>query len=231
MKRLLILAAAIASTGAFAQGIRVQIGDSQAIARCQNRLEQTRLELRMTSEELQSCRESRDGRGVLLEENRVLRQQVNNLLTDVDSLERENDSLRFQVDQLQRQIDDLTRPAPRPIFDLAQSIRACGQINNSVYAKDCATAAKQFQIQARVIEACSEINNDYYALQCVKTAGQNQASTNQVKACTAIKNSTYAVDCVKVASAGRVQAKVITSCVESTNNDYYKLECVKQMAN
>lgn len=231
MKRLALIALALASTTTFAQGIRIDVGSSQAVARCQNRLEQTRQELRLTSEELQTCREDRNGRSVLLEENRVLRQQVNDLLGDVDQLERENDSLKNQIFDLQRRIDDLTRPAPTPVFDLADSVRACGGIANSTYAKECAMNAKQFRIEARTIEACTKISNTYFALQCVKNAGESSASAAQVKACADIQNSTYAAECVQVAGKGHVQAKVIRSCLETTTNTYFQLDCVKQMAN
>lgn len=231
MKRLALIVMAVASTSALAQGIRVEVGNPQALARCQNRLEQTRQELRLTSEELQSCREDRSGRSILLEENRVLRQQVSDLLADVDQLERENDSLKNHIFDLQRRIDDLTRPAPTPVFDLAESVRACSGINNSVYAKNCAAFAKQYRIEARTIEACTKISNTYYALECVGSAGKTGASAAQVKACSEIQNSTYAAQCVSVAGAGRVQAKVIRSCVETTSNTYYQLDCVKQMAN
>jgi hypothetical protein len=128
------------------------------------------------------------------------------------------------------ELEDMLNP-PTPYFNLADSIRACGGIGQSNYAKQCTSFAKQYEIQANVIEACSKISQDFYATQCVHFAGINNGYAAQVEACSEIKDSNYALTCVKEATKSNVSPDVISSCVASSNQDFYQAQCVKDMAN
>ena len=153
-------------------------------------------------------------------DNSNLRSQNQDLSTQISALRYQNDQLKITVAQLQDQIN------PRNIFDLAAAIRACGGINNAVYAQQCTTAAKQYSVDASVINQCAKIQNAYYALNCVQTAGQKGVNARQVGACLLIKNDVYASQCVGAAGDKKVDAEVIASCVASSDNAYYQLQCV-----
>ena len=192
--------------------------------------------------ELRECLMDND---LLKRDNRLLTDRLLNCRDDrgsrerIDQLSRENVDLisrnQFLIDQVERLKVDNARleieahPDRGGRFDLGSSIRACGKITTAIYAQQCAQEAKNNSIQADVIEACSRIDQGFYSLNCVKSIGANQISARQVEACTGITTSIYAQQCVQVAAEKRISSDVIRSCIQSSNQDFYRLNCVKSM--
>ncbi len=209
--------------------IFVEFGSVQDLKQCKRKLERVTTRKNSLKEQLQACRSSSSSNRQLIEENLRLKDQVEDQQVDLEYLESENDSLSNRVERLQRRLDDLTRPAPRPSFNLAASVKACKGISSSTYASQCAQAAKKFRIKHKVVKACTEISSSFYALECVKSAGKTSANARQVNACAKISSDTYAAQCVQ-AAGGKVEAAVVNSCVESSSSSFYQLQCVKDMA-
>ena len=210
---------------------------------CQQNLADTRARLSIALDDLQLCQERRSDRRHgnrgdlrrLRQENQRLNDALNQADAEIEALALrnselavENDRLFDENERLKRVIDDIRNP-PRPDFDLASAIRACSEMGNAAYSRVCAQKAKEFKIKTKVIKACTKMNNEYYALECVKNAGALGARAPQVNACVRISNVAYANSCVKVAAERNVRANIINSCIDSTSNEYYQLECVKDM--
>lgn len=216
----------IATTSIFAQDYRDRnmgrdIREIRDIRECRVISESLRRENQSLSDRLSRCEERRgDSRRVeqLQRENDELSLRNRSLLVQVEQLKLENARLEIEA-----------HPDRNGRFNLAESIRACGNIANSLYAQQCAQAAKVNSIQASVIEQCAKISNTYYALECVKSAGAKDVSARQVEACLKIDNSTYAAQCVQVVGEKRISSDVIRACVQSTTNTYLELECIKSM--
>lgn len=225
--------------------IIIPVNDHQ----CRERLDQTRREADNLSIQLNRClTDSRRGgrrndriEDRLAEANKEiqdLRLRNSNLISQIDILQGQNDRLRNLNDNLSMQnerlkidiarLEDELRPN-RGGFDLADSIRACGLIENAVYAKNCASDARESSISATVIRECAQLKNTFYAADCVKKAGRNNANAQQVKACVKIQNDVYATNCVASAGEKRLSHDVISACVQSSNNAFYQAQCVIDM--
>jgi len=223
---LALLTSAFASVQADEIGISVDIGrtgngKNRELRECRISAERLRRDNNSLSNRLLSCR---DGQA----------DQIR-----IEQLTRENNDLvahnRFLLDQNERLKIDIARleieahPDRGGRFNLAESIRACGKINSSVYSQECAAQAKTKSISASVIEQCAKISSNFYALECVKSAGATEATARQVEACVGINSAVYAQECVQVAGEKRIHADIIRSCISTSTSTFYQLECIKNM--
>lgn len=218
----------LSTFNSFAKDIDVRIeipGDNnrriqRELRECRINNDSLRKEINTVNYLLNDCRNNTESRYRIEQ----LQRENQTLLDHNRYLQGEVDRLRFENERLERELNP-----NRGGIDLAESIKACGKITNSQYARECAGNAKKYNLHASTILACTKITNSYYAAQCVVNAGENNANNRQVEVCTKITNSDYASQCVKFSGYLRVQPEVIQSCIETSTNSYYQLECVKSM--
>lgn len=239
MKKLILgMVIATVSLSTSARGFNADIGinivDNNRMQNCRQSVRvlseenaTLRNQLSSTESSLAQCQRdaSRNGNRAQV---RILKEdlaQANRTITKLENtVDRKNDTiqdLRRDIKKLQDRLNPRT-----PVFNLADSIRACGLFQNSVYAGYCNTNARKFSVRANVIESCSKIDGGYFSSECVEDAGELNVNARQVAACVKINNSTYASQCVASAGKGKVPADVVAACVSSSNHGYYQAECV-----
>ncbi len=187
------------------------------LKQCQKRVQKQRTIIGNLQYDLERCQYTHTDLGY-----------VRDLETKNQKLKNINYRLTNRVLKLEEKLREYENPYPSfdDRFNLAKSIKACGKITNSSYAKKCTKYAREYEIKAKVIRSCMNIDSSYYQLECVNYAGLKSTNAAQVTACSQISNSSYAVKCVAFAGNKNIPANLIRSCMEISNNSYYQLECV-----
>lgn len=229
------------SVGIDDRGVEISFGQIRDLRQCKRQLTRTRDKISELQSLLRQCQDPRPGRGGRGDARRI-RDLENQLAYANQTIASQNQTIDSQENMLARkdqridrlldkvaELEELLYPS-RPVFDLGQSIRACGKISMSTSSNDCVSYARQYSIPAIVIDGCAKISSSSSAALCVKYAGLYNGNGGQSHACSRISMSSSATDCMKYAAKGNVPADVVNACVDMNSSSSSAARCVQQSA-